>query len=1186
MVNLFLKCLRRFRSSQSQGDAHSRRCDLYYRTPLPENAEERPFCRNKIRTAKYTIFSFLPLNLLEQFHRIANIYFLVIASLQQIPGVSPTGKYTTAGPLFLVMSVTCIKEAYEDYKRHRSDNEVNNRLVEVLIDGKFVPKLWKNVLVGDVFRLYSDQYIPADVVLLSSSDKSGIAYIQTANLDGEINLKIRQGLTQTLVYNTPEAFDGFSGYIECEHPNNNLHKFEGTLYHHDDKYALDSKMFLPRGSMMKNTEWAIGVAVFTGPETKLMMNSSQAPIKRTSVEISTNHQILMILAVEVVICVFGTLMSSLTNEDMRSDHWYLQLENTNFDYIIRSFFTFLILFNSMIPISLYVTMEMVKVIQGYFINNDRQMYYALKDTPANARTTNLNEELGQIEYVFSDKTGTLTQNRMDFMLCSVYDQMYGNLEAFIKQSQQATTGKVDVNDVKAAEFDSDALLHEVKSGSEQGQRIHEYLVQLSVCHTVIPEKKENGIAYQAASPDEGALVEAAASLGYRFTERSTEGITVEYNGARHEYAVYQILEFNSVRKRMSVICRTPEGKLKLYCKGADSIIYSRLSNSTRNKEITLGFLEKFATYGLRTLCLASIDLDEMAYKEWSKRYHEAATSLENRDEKIDELAEEIERDMELIGTTAIEDKLQDGVPETISTLIKAGIKVWVLTGDKQETAINIGYACGLLNDSMKLIVVNHSTPESTKQSIEEQMKELNLSSGNVVVDNLALIIDGETLRFALDEKIKFLFLDLAKVCCSVICCRVTPRQKALVVELVKDNVEPSPLTLAIGDGANDVSMIQSAHVGIGISGEEGMQAVFASDYSIAQFRFLLRLLLIHGRWSYIRTSRVILYCFYKNITLNIVQLLFIFYSGFSGQTMFESWTLSAYNVFFTSLPVIVLGVLDRDVREKLIMENPPLYILGQEKYYFNSKVFWGWALNAFTHSLILFFITVNAYANDIPSPSGLNSSLWMTGTTIYSCVILTVNLKLTLELASWTFVHHIVVWGTIIFWAIYIPVYSRFYEIAGLGPEFVGMDEMLYQTPIFYLITILVVLSCLSRDIVWKYIKRTYMPKWYHIVQELEDSTPAKDFHEREITVDVKRKFLRISIPGFSRKHHTGFAFSDPGETPDAQRPNTRRFSLRGLLSPEGRRRSLFGSMSSPSASDAKGSNMLPTTAEEDDANL
>lgn len=385
-------------------------------------------------------------------------------------------------------------------------------------------------------------------------------------------------------------------------------------------------------------------------------------------------------------------------------------------------------------------------------------------------------------------------------------------------------------------------------------------------------------------------------------------MTIAVGGVDLEYQVLTVNEFNSTRKRMSVLVRCPDGKVKLMIKGADTVIYERLKPGCLYLDATTAHMEEYANEGYRTLVLASREVPEDEYQKWLKVFEKANTQINNRQEALDQAAEMIETNLELLGATAIEDKLQDGVPDAIHTLMEAGIKIWVLTGDRQETAINIGFSCKLITPDMLMMICNQDSHFETKEYLEARLasvkdslgvstlkasywkkfwKGLSKKSGKFDkdvgfdLDPMALVIDGKTLSFALEDDVKDTFLELAMLCKAVICCRVSPLQKALVVKLVKNNVAGS-VTLAIGDGANDVSMIQAAHIGVGISGQEGLQAARSADFAIAQFRFLRKLLLVHGGWAYSRISKVIIICFYKNITLYFIQFWFALNNNFSG----------------------------------------------------------------------------------------------------------------------------------------------------------------------------------------------------------------------------------------------------------------------------------------------------------------
>lgn len=509
-------------------------------------------------------------------------------------------------------------------------------------------------------------------------------------------------------------------------------------------------------------------------------------------------------------------------------------------------------------------MELVKYYQAFLINSDLDIYYPETDTPAVCRTSSLVEELGQIEYIFSDKTGTLTCNVMEFKQCSIGGIQYSRE---VPEDRRATVEdgvEVGLHDFKK--------LHENRKTHPTREIIHHFLALLATCHTVIPERKDDTdeIKYQAASPDEGALVEGAVELGYAFVARKPRAVSISVEGKQYDYELLNICEFNSTRKRMSTILRCPDGVVRVYTKGADTVIMERLSKDNPMMEDTLQHLEDYATEGLRTLCLAMREVPDDEYAQWAAIYDKAATTINDRAEELDKAAELIEKDLTLLGATAIEDRLQDGVPDTIHTLQTAGIKIWVLTGDRQETAINIGMSCKLISEDMTLIIVNEDTAQATRDSLTKKLNALKgqMESGSEV-EALALVIDGRSLTFALEKDLEKTFLDLAVACKAVICCRVSPLQKALVVKLVKRHLPA--LLLAIGDGANDVSMIQAAHVGVGISGMEGLQAARSADVAIGQFRFLRKLLLVHGAWSYQRISRVILYSYYKNITLYMTQ---------------------------------------------------------------------------------------------------------------------------------------------------------------------------------------------------------------------------------------------------------------------------------------------------------------------------
>ncbi|XP_055783169.1 phospholipid-transporting ATPase IA-like isoform X2 [Salvelinus fontinalis] len=1041
------------------------------------------FCSNHVSTAKYNVLTFLPRFLYSQFRRAANSFFLFIALLQQIPDVSPTGRWTTLVPLLFILVVAAVKEFIEDLKRHNADSVVNKKECQVLRNGAWEIVHWAKVGVGEVVKAANGDHLPADLVILSSSEPQGMCYIETSNLDGETNLKIRQGLQITSEIKDIDSLMRLSGRMECESPNRHLYEFVGNIrLDGHSTVPLGPDQILLRGAQLRNTQWVHGVVVYTGHDTKLMQNSTRPPLKLSNVERITNFQILLLFGCLLAISLVCSIGQTIWKYQYGNAAWYMDLNYGGAANFGLNFLTFIILFNNLIPISLLVTLEVIKFTQAFFINWDTDMLYEPTNTPAVARTSNLNEELGQVKYIFSDKTGTLTCNVMQFKKCTVAGVAYGH-------STQSS---------EEAGFNDPSLLENLQSSHPTAPVILDFMTMLAICHTAVPERTDDTIVYQAASPDEGALVRAAANLGFVFSGRTPDSVIIQALGAEEKYELLHVLEFTSTRKRMSVIMRTPSGKIRLYCKGADTVVYDRLADSSRYKEITLKHLEQFATEGLRTLCFAVAEISESSYQQWLEVFHRAATALQNRALKLEESYELIEKNLQLLGATAIEDKLQDKVPETIETLMKADIKIWILTGDKQETAINIGHSCKLLTKNMGMLVINEDTLDATRETLSHHCGML----GDALYkeNDFALIIDGNTLKYALTFGARQYFLDLALSCKAVICCRVSPLQKSEVVEMVKKQVKV--ITLAIGDGANDVGMIQTAHVGVGISGNEGLQAANSSDYSIAQFKYLKNLLLVHGAWNYNRVSKCILYCFYKNIVLYIIEIWFAFVNGFSGQILFERWCIGLYNVIFTALPPLTLGIFERSCRKENMLKYPELYKTSQNAMGFNTKVFWAHCLNGLFHSVILFWVPLTAFQHDTVFGNGKTPDYLLLGNMVYTFVVITVCLKAGLETSSWTMFSHIAIWGSISLWVVFFGIYSSLWPLISLAPDMSGEADMMFSSGVFWMGLIFIPVTSLVFDVAYKVVKKVCFKTLVDEVQELEalSKDPGALVHGKSLT--------------------------------------------------------------------------------------
>uniref|UniRef100_A0A452IYS8 Phospholipid-transporting ATPase n=1 Tax=Gopherus agassizii TaxID=38772 RepID=A0A452IYS8_9SAUR len=1052
---------------------------------------------NRIKTSKYNILTFLPVNLFEQFQRVANAYFLFLLILQLIPEISSLSWFTTIVPLMVVFTITAVKDVTDDCFRHKSDNQVNNRQAEVLIDGR--------IYLTSLF------FSQADLLLLSSSEPHGLCYIETAELDGETNLKVRQALPVTSELGADiRRLAEFDGGVVCEPPNNKLDKFTGVLFWKNNRYSLNNEQMLLRGCVLRNTGWCFGMVIFAGPDTKLMQNSGRTKFKRTSIDRLMNTLVLWIfgflVCMGIILAIGNSIWEQQVGAHFRIYLYWSEVVNSSVFSGFLTFWSYIIILNSVVPISLYVSVEVIRLGHSYFINWDRKMYYPKKDIPAEVRTTTLNEELGQVEYIFSDKTGTITQNIMTFNKCSINGKTYGK-----SVSEHIKTVPVDFSFNPLADrkfqFYDHSLIESIKLGDSM---VHEFFRLLSLCHTVMSEEKNAGeLIYQVQSPDEGALVTAARNFGFIFKSRTPETITVEEMGKLVTYQLLAILDFNNIRKRMSVIVQTPDGQIKLYCKGADTVLFERLHPS--NEELmylTSDHLEEFAGEGLRTLALAYKSLTEEHFKEWFKILQEENTSLDSRNEHLAAAYEEIEKDMMLLGATAVEDKLQEGVTETIASLSLANIKIWVLTGDKQETAMNIGYSCHMLTDTMNeiFIVTGHTVMEVCQEvamlvCIHKKNKEE------------YFVLQAHALEADLENE----FVEVACMCQTVICCRVTPCQKAQVVELVKKHRKA--VTLAIGDGANDISMIKSAHIGIGISGEEGMQAVLASDYSFAQFRYLKRLLFVHGRWSYFRMCKFLCYFFYKNFSFTLVHFWFGFFCGFSAQTVYDQWFITLFNIVYASLPVLAMGLFDQDVNDENSMDYAKLYEPGQLNLLFNKHTFFICIAHGVYTSFALFFIPYGAFYNTAGEDGKHIADYQSFAVTVATSLVIVVSVQIALDTSYWTAINRFFVLGSIaVYFAILFAMHSDgIFVIFPNHFPFVGnARNSLSQISVWLVILLTTVVSVMP-VITFRFLKEDLNPT---ITDQLQKSRrkqkPLQNYIPR-----VYRRNSRRSAYAFS--HQEGF---------------------------------------------------------------
>ncbi|KAF1331982.1 P-type atpase, partial [Globisporangium splendens] len=1239
------------------------------------------FCSNSIRTSKYTYYNFPFVFLKMQFSRLANFYTTIVVALCFF-SFSPVSPVASLTPLLIVFATSALKDVSEDLRRQKADTQVNTKPCHIVRRDssgviKHTDAMWQDIEVGDILILKDGDDVPADCVLLATNRSDGRCYIETANLDGETNLKIRTVARPTKHFLTADAIlEKYQLHVECDTPNKDLFYFDGVLKlvniqpqdaamegdgnasNTVEDTSLTMENLILRGSESRNAEWTIALVIYTGKETKISMNSSEVPLKRSFVEKTLDTMFVLVLVLLFGISVACTLGNNNWNWDLDDDKspWYIG-KNVENGYI---FLSYVILFNNLIPLSMYVTMEGVRFVHARYIENDLEMYDPHTDTPAQVRNSNINEDLGQIQYIFSDKTGTLTRNEMIFAKCTIAGLRYNDVEMdSVKPPRPGTR------------FNDSRLIGRLNANHSTKKEIHDFMLLLTICNTVIPEydtpaAEESGLSsatgkikYNASSPDEQALVLAANDLGYVLTGRDGPICHTLIQGVPMTFEILNVLEFNSDRKRMSIIFRQPDGSIILYCKGADDIIFDLLSKSQPQgvAHVTRGHLQEYASEGLRTLTTAMRRLTNKQYEEWHQLYRQAELSLDNRAAKIAKVSAVIEVELTLLGATAIEDRLQDGVEECITSLRKAGINFWVLTGDKKETALSIGMSSHVIDDNMDVIVLgqrdkaslrakleelyvdlvddkwgsdehssavsvlfeafkrvflmgwdlaktailgrdvqadarkkrrraprrdehagdNDTTPTDSQTQFDEVYPALNIDASGVSQEHghcdrqfepksdlqnvseefvdeeleFAMVIDGKTLALLLEDDIKYLFLSVATQCKSVICCRCSPAQKASVVKLVTEPTlmfSPGNITLAIGDGANDVPMIQAANVGIGISGKEGRQAVLSSDYSFAEFRFLKRLLLVHGNYSYKRISKLILFSFMKclesdglsflrvclqNVALSLSNFFLAMQTMYSGVLMYFGIFFTLYNALFTTIPIVFIAMYNQDVSSAVLMQYPTLYINGLKNRSFNWITFFGWCGLGMWHAYVIYAVPffsngfiVWYFARDAGNEYLFGSrdlGFWADGVAAYTYLITASTVQVALMTSNWTRANILSTIGTLVFYYLFMAFFCNVY--GWTGTEFYetengyGVLGQLFSVAWFWFGLLLAVVGAVLPNFIAKAGRVLFYPEPSHLMREWNRLAKGED------------AAVVLNSPRLVRRN-TGFAFSHyPGES-------------------------------------------------------
>lgn len=969
--------------SHTEREIHPSTTPVYDRNKYPSN---------ELSNAKYNAFTFLPTLLYEQFRFFFNLYFLIVALSQAIPALRIGYLSSYVVPLAFVLTVTMTKEAMDDIQRRRRDNEMNSELYHVMNRQKLVKS--KDLKVGDLIRISKGNKLPADVVLLQSSEPSGEAFIKTDQLDGETDWKLRIAcpLTQNL---SPEDLLNKIN-ITASAPEKSIHKFTGRVSYKDStSHPLTVDNTLWANTVMASSGSCIACVVYTGTETRQAMNTTTPTVKTGLLELEINS-----ISKILCICVFVLSFSLVVFKGFHNHTWYVD--------IMR----YLILFSSIIPVSLRVNLDLAKSVYAYQIQHDN----TIPDTVV--RTSTIPEDLGRIEYLLSDKTGTLTQNDMQLKKIHLGTVSY-------------TPDTLDiVSDYVQSLVSSKSSSGPTTSRRDRSTRVRDMVVTLALCHNVTPTFEDDELTYQAASPDEIAIVKFTESVGLSLFKRDRHSITLlhEHSGKTLEYKILQIFPFNSDRKRMGIILHDEQkNEYWFYEKGADTVMSKIVEKNDWLDEET----GNMAREGLRTLVIGRKKLTEKSFEQFQKKYEDASLSMLNRDEQMSNVVGEfLEEDLELLGLTGVEDKLQKDVKASIELLRNAGIKIWMLTGDKVETARCVSISAKLISRGQ---YVHTITKLDNPEGALGQLEYLRLNT------NSCLIIDGESLSVFLsyyrDE-----FFEVVSHLPTTIACRCTPQQKADVALVIRELT--GKRVCCIGDGGNDVSMIQCADVGVGIVGKEGKQASLAADFSTTQFCHLTELLLWHGRNSYKRSAKLAQFVMHRGLLISVCQAVYSVSSGFEPLALFTGWLMVGYATCYTMAPVFSL-TLDHDIDESLTKIYPELYKDLTEGKSLSYKTFFVWVALSLYQGCI-----IQGSSQGFTSLNELNSSKMVA--IGFTALIINELIMVALEIYTWNRIMFLAEISTLVLYVVSIPFLGEYFDVKYMtNPLYFGQVVFILAMSIF-----------------------------------------------------------------------------------------------------------------------------------------
>ena len=1017
------------------------------------------FLSNRISSSRYTWLNFLPKSLFEQFQRITNLWFLFVTIFQLLAIDDTTERnWTTVAPLAVLICLKLLKDGYHDLKRHQGDRLINSRLFEVWMKTSWREVCCEDLRVGNYVLLREGSFAPADLVVVATSLSEHICYIDTSRNLGNSDLMIKRAAKETvqrvsslMLDKASRQLNSLNGMVKLGEPEADFNILEATikLPRSPKAVPLGADNLIARGSVVRIAPWVIGLVAYTGAETKLFLNSLSSPVKCSTIERKVNSWVKYILCglLVLVICFALCSMYVSITEDSSTD-------------FPRRFIVFCLLYNNIIPISLFVSLDLIRLMQVLLMTKDPDFSGEIDFNSAD-----MNEDLGQVEYIFLEPNA-LSDSSPVVEVLIIGDEEYlkevddgldvpvpsKNVSREFRQEEfiQSTEANQQlISDEARTYLTSDQspdpksfeMLKQVGTANSDPSFDH-FFQCFAMCTSFIPNDE---FLFLTASREDEVIVQTLKEIGSCLDGRNSTRCDLSLFGRKYSYEIVAYWESTPDTQRTRIIVQ-PYGEDRgfLYVKGPLVTMGNILGVSSNEYKRLEKTVRAMSVQGLSATIAGCVELSAEKMTTLKGKFESAQLAVANVDSKMNKVFEELEEEeiIKYLGIVGISIPAQEDAKEALRVFAESGIKVWLTSTFSTTSVLQAAYNAGLIraeDNVVKLesyqgedvlqkelaryiyycIASNEKRPTLFNTSITESgvlggmgKKKATAKrriSQRVVLPNetfpalsyspsaLAyhVLIDGTTLELALHSTECKRLLAYFLFCAQSVCgSSLLPKQKQQLVHFVKENFSFHPVTLAVASDSTGAAMMQVADIGVALKNRNTL-IERVCDIVIGRVGLLRVLIVKHGQWNYWRASKVVLLFLFKNILLVTVLVWYTLVDDYTGTVLLDSSLTACFNILFTSLPIIYIGIFDHHISTTEILNIPGAYQHGVLHPALNRLELLRYILLAVLQALLLIALLYPAVLPVLND--GYTESFASIGTLFFINIVIVVNAAIAVE---------------------------------------------------------------------------------------------------------------------------------------------------------------------------------------------